>query len=307
MEHLASPVLRMAHRSALTIAFATCTAIGLHAAPQAGSSGVAGSQSVTALAQSTSGTGGTAAGVSSKVEAEVTAAVTGTVMTSTNYRLQTGVVWVEPSLGTQKPVVFGVEPAQGLSTGGLPLTLRGLNFQELGAGATTVSFHGVAATDVVVQNDGTITLTTPPGVDGLGNSIGLADVLVTNSIGSDASANAFMYLPALAMYGPAQVGKFAEIAVRSQANSYLYLFIGGSIPGLGVAAPPFAGSIAITVNRIQAVSAFPMPTGEVVLAIPIPDDPALVGFSIDMQALSITSVSPLAGAFSSPLRVTLFN
>lgn len=307
MEHLASSVLRMAHRSALTIAFATCAAIGLHAAPQADSSGVAGSQSVTALAQSTSGSGGVSAGTAFKVEAEVAAPATGTVMTSASFRLETGVVWIEPSLGTQQPVVFGVEPAQGHSVGGSPAILHGLNFQEIGAGATSVTFNGVAATDVVVQNDGTITLTTPPGVDGLGNSIGLADVLVTNAIGSDASANAFMYLPALAMYGPAQVGKFAEIAVRSTPNSLLYLFIGGAIPAFGIAAPPFAGSVAITVNRIQAVSAFPMPTGEVVLAIPIPDDPALIGFSIDMQALSITSVSPLAGAFSSPLRVTLFN
>jgi hypothetical protein len=277
------------------------------AAPQTGSSGLAGSETVTALAQSTAAGGGSAAGVATKVEAELAAPALGVAMKSANYSMQSSVVWVEPSLGTQHPVVFGIEPASGMSVGGLPVLLRGLNFQELGSGATTVWFNGVAATDVLVQTDGTISLTTPPGVDALGNSIGLADVAVTNAIGSDSRSNAFMYLPALEMFSPAQVGKFAEIVVRSQPNSLLYLFIGNSVPGVGYAAPPFAGSIAITVNRVQVVTAFPMTTGDLVLAIPIPDIAALVGFSIEMQSLAITNLSPLTGAFSRPLSVTIFN
>lgn len=277
-----------------------------HAAPQSGSSGLAGSANATTLAQSTAGGGGSAASALTSAESEIASPALGVAMNSASYRIEPSVVWLVPSLGTDQPIVLGVEPANGLVAGGKPVVVRGLNFMELGAGLTTVRFHGVSAANTLVTSDTTIDVTTPPGVDALGNSVGLTSVGVENAIGSSEAGNAFQYLPALELFGPIQVGKAAELSVRTKPSSLLFLFLGFSIPGVGVPAPPFQGQLAVTVNSVAILTAFPMVTGALNLAVPISNNPALVGLSVDLQALSVTSVSPPAGGFSNVLRITFF-
>ena len=56
-------------------------------------------------------------------------------------------------------------------------------------GATSVTFDGVAATDLVVVDDQTVTLTTPAHVEGP------VDVAVTTAVGSATLVGGFTYLP----------------------------------------------------------------------------------------------------------------
>ncbi len=56
----------------------------------------------------------------------------------------------------------------------------------------------------------------------------------------------------------------------------------------------------------SACAAVPRPTRDQNLAVPVSNNPALVGLSVDLQALSVTSVSPPAGGFSNVLNITFF-
>ena len=59
--------------------------------------------------------------------------------------------------GCSTPVITGVSPNTGSTAGGTPVTISGTNFFN----PSTVTFGGVAATNVVVVSSTTITATTP--------------------------------------------------------------------------------------------------------------------------------------------------
>jgi hypothetical protein len=83
------------------------------------------------------------------------------------------------------PTVSSVSPNSGATAGGTAVTLTGTNF----ATGATVTFGGVAATNVAVVNSTTITARTPAG------SAGAVTVAVTNSNGLGGSlAGAFTYI-----------------------------------------------------------------------------------------------------------------
>jgi len=66
-----------------------------------------------------------------------------------------------PSIGNP-PSVLGVVPRIATSLGGTIVTIQGLSFTY----ATTVTFAGVACSSIIVQNDRSIVVTTPPGLAG---------------------------------------------------------------------------------------------------------------------------------------------
>ncbi|HLI73756.1 MAG TPA: IPT/TIG domain-containing protein, partial [Acidimicrobiales bacterium] len=85
------------------------------------------------------------------------------------------------------PVVTGVSPTSGPSTGGTPVTITGSGF----TGASQVLFGGLAVSSYTVVNDGEITTTSPP------ESPATVDVTVT-AAGGDSATNAndkFTYNP----------------------------------------------------------------------------------------------------------------
>ncbi len=83
------------------------------------------------------------------------------------------------------PTVTDVSPVSGPAAGGTPVLVSGTGFQT----GASVTFEGVAATNVNVISDTMITCTTPAGV-------GSADVAVTNPDGQISTApSAFSYVP----------------------------------------------------------------------------------------------------------------
>jgi len=82
------------------------------------------------------------------------------------------------------PTVTAVSPVNGPASGGSGVTLTGTNF----AGATSVTFGGVAATSVNVVDDTTITAVTPA------HAAGAVDVVVTTPGGAGTLTDGFTYL-----------------------------------------------------------------------------------------------------------------
>jgi IPT/TIG domain/Beta-propeller repeat len=89
------------------------------------------------------------------------------------------------SVNANAPTVSGVNPASGSINGGTSVTITGTKF----ANGATVSFGGIAATNVVVASDTRITATTPA------HAAGSVSVVVTNPNG-DAGllAQGFTYI-----------------------------------------------------------------------------------------------------------------
>ena len=83
------------------------------------------------------------------------------------------------------PTVTAVTPDNGSSDGAVDVTITGSGYTANAAGANTVTIGGVAATNVVIVDDTTITCTTPA------TSTGLKVVKVTNNNGSGELANAY--------------------------------------------------------------------------------------------------------------------
>jgi hypothetical protein len=78
------------------------------------------------------------------------------------------------------PTVTGISPTQGSTGGGQVVAITGCGF----TGATGVTFGGTAATGVVVNNDSSVTATSPA------HAAGVADVVVTTAAGSSAATAA---------------------------------------------------------------------------------------------------------------------
>lgn len=85
------------------------------------------------------------------------------------------------------PTVSSVNPPIGPTVGGVSVTLTGADF----TGTTGVTIGGVAATNVTVVSDTSITCTIPAG------SAGGASVLVTNASGTNAGNSLFFYVAAV--------------------------------------------------------------------------------------------------------------
>jgi len=90
------------------------------------------------------------------------------------------------SVDTEAPVVLGLEPDEGFTTGGDVVRISGDNLE----GVTGVTFDAVAGTalDVSTADLGFIEVTTPAG------TAGPADVVVTDAAGADTEVGAFTYV-----------------------------------------------------------------------------------------------------------------
>ena len=102
-------------------------------------------------------------------------------VTVTNNGLNGSLAGAFTYVGT--PTVTGVSPATGPTAGGTAVTITGINF----APGATVTFGGMAATNVVLVSGTEITATTPAG------TAGAVTVMVTN-VGSQ-SGNLPMGIP----------------------------------------------------------------------------------------------------------------
>jgi hypothetical protein len=83
------------------------------------------------------------------------------------------------------PNLTSISPRVGPLEGGTTVTIEGSNFTNIGL--TGVTFDGIVATDIVVENTTTITCTTPA------HGPGGVDVMVFNDFGFDTLVNGFTY------------------------------------------------------------------------------------------------------------------
>lgn len=267
---------------------------------------LAGSETHTSLAAQAVGGGGASSSANYDAQAELNAAFPAAASASETYQLEAGVTWIEPVLGSDQPVIFSVSPANGAAAGGAPTVVRGLNFTAPGAGNTSVTVGGLPASGVQVLGPTEMQLITPPGVDGLGNPLGSAAFELSNDLGSSQAPDGYQYLPAVYLLSPAQLGDPLNVRLATAPGAIALMWFGLPIPGLPpLSLPGYDGAAPLVLDLTFLLNGVFVPTGELTLPVVIPDDPLLLGASVDLQALAITDPFTPAGSFTNVLNVPI--
>lgn len=275
-------------------------------APALSAQGPSGSETHVAISQGIPAGGASATGSFEQLESTVGQSTTGASGSSETFQLTSGVVTVAPPLGSTSPLLFGVREGHGDHDGGQMVELVGFGFAAAGAGSTSASFAGSAAPSVTVGSNTTLLALTPPGTDVLDNPLAKVDVGVANANGSASVSNAFTYAPALLQYSDAYLGASFQFHLLASPGSFYAVVYGGALPGFPFKLNPFGGTLALSNNPVFLVNVSPTATGQVAVALDIPDVPALGGAIVQFQCLSITKiVPPLVGTFTNVLSVSL--
>jgi hypothetical protein len=156
--------------------------------------------------------------------------------------------YVDPTLGA---IVTMVTPAVGPNSGGTPVTIAGIGFDDLGGGpASDVHFGSVAQPTFTVVSDTEITTTAPAGM-------GVVDVTVTGNDGVTQSPTSpqdrYNYAPGYLLSG-SDGGVFSFGQVPGQAN---FFGSAGSLrlnkPIVGMALTPDGGGYYLRLRRRQVL------------------------------------------------------
>ena len=211
------------------------------------------------------------------------------------------------------PTVTGVSGNFGLVTGGQTVTVTGTSFDS----GTTVQFGSIPATNVTVRSNTSLSVVSPPG------SPGVADITVTNQIGTSAAslADQFTYLPLPGVTGvspaagPVAGQNFVTITGTTfqfpDGNLSVTEVDFGSVPAIGFfvnsatqltaeVPPGSAGTVDVTVKSVAGTSTatsadqytyFPLPA---VTAVSPSSGPIVGGNTVTVTGTGFTGASAVS-------------
>jgi hypothetical protein len=189
------------------------------------------------------------------------------------------------------PTVTSVSPNQGSTSGSQSVTITGTNFVS----GATVTFGSVAATNVTVVNNTTITATTPA------NSTGAVTVTVTNAGSLSGSlTNGFTYLiiPTVTSVSPASGPTAGGTSVTITGTN----FASGATVTFGSA----AATNAVVVNSTTITATTPAGSaGAVTVTVTVGGQSGSLANAFTYGQPTVTSVSPSNGPVAGGTSVTI--
>lgn len=99
---------------------------------------------------------------------------------------------IAPAWAAPNPTITALDPQVAPTAGGTPVRIYGMGF----AGATSVTFGAVVATDFAVIDGKLITAIVPPAAGGAGDNNTFVDVTVTTPVGSNTMTDGMYYTDA---------------------------------------------------------------------------------------------------------------
>jgi PKD repeat protein len=174
-----------------------------------------------------------------------------------------------------QPALSGLVPASGSPFGGTSVTLTGSGFTRDEARAHVVRFGGVAAEDVQVVDDATLTCRAPGGA-----ARASVDVELVNSNGSARLAGAFRYRapPSLTSVSP---------STGSALGGFVLTLAGADLAEEG------AGTTRVLFGSVEATSVSVLDGGRVTCLLPA----GAAGASVDVQLVNDNGTAVLPQAF----------
>jgi YVTN family beta-propeller protein len=210
---------------------------------------------------------------------------TATNAVTATFAVTSGANEFSPFIGATVPVT----PASGAASGGTLVTISGSGF----TGATGVTIGGVAASNVTVVSDTSITATTPAG------SVGVASVLVTTAAGTNAANTAYTYLaaPTVTSISPSTGSTGGGTAVNITGTD----FTGATGVTIGGAAASFT-----VVSSTSITATTPAGTGTAAIVVTTPGASSAANpLYTYVASPTVTSVSPSNGSTAGGTAVTI--
>lgn len=283
--------------------FAPRVALLLSLALPSAAQSTAASESGVVLAQGTAASGGASIGsvTGGQTSSSVGQPATGSIATSSNYIVHTGVALQIPAYSGNQPLVTGIREGFSPSGGGDVVSVFGFRFTAPGAGVTTGSLGGAFAPTTVVSST-KIDLTPPAGTGPLGNALTELEVEIDNAHGSSAVPAALSYTPALLAANAPQLGEHFKLRVHGEAGGFFVLVFGKSVPGFGISVSPFGGQLETVLNLlVLSPSLQPLPNGYGDTVIDMPSNPPLAGVTMEFQAIVFDDATFATGAWTNRL------
>ena len=181
---------------------------------------------------------------------------------------------------------------------GQTVTLHGFGFDE--PGATSVLFGPVGATQVTVVDANTLLCDLPDGEPGY------FDVSVTDTSGSTALTNAFTFTPAQSVSGDFVLGGQVHLSLRFEEDlGIIGLYDIGQARTSPRSVPPLEGGFWL--KKFSILFEVPQwPFGDdLILDFLIPNDPSLLGQSIQLQSVVGPDPRGYHGAFTNLATITI--
>ncbi len=197
------------------------------------------------------------------------------------------------------PVVTGISPGSGTTSGGTPVTISGSNFLS----GATVSIGGTAATSVVFVNSAQLTAVTPA------HAAGAVNVVVTNPGGlSSTLTNGYTYVAGLAVTainpitGPTSGGTAVTISGSGFLSGAQVHFVSPASPS-GTAA---TSVVIVSPTQLTAVTpASVADSSDVRVTNPGGATATMLDGFTYVSNLTVTSVAPASGTTAGGTPVTI--
>ncbi len=190
------------------------------------------------------------------------------------------------------PTITSISPVTGLNAGGTTVTLTGSNF----SGATSVTFGGVAGTDMVVVSSTSITVKTPE------HALGLVNIAVINNFGTASLTGAYTYT-----LGAVAITLTGENFNTNKSAAYNGISVGFALGGTAIAdvasvsisLKDSGGNILVT-NTSKSASSFNSAAGHYSSAFRVQ-----TGTYTTSSTWNLGSWSPVAGVIPASALVTV--
>lgn len=253
-----------------------------------------------------SDSGGGAAASENYVITQQAGYLAGGEVSSTTRTSRAGVSWMTGGITSDHPVVFGIGDPRGDPAGGETRSIFGFDLTELTTTAVLdAEIGGLDVSNLTVLSDTHAQFTTPAGLSSLGNPAGSETLWMHTDDGQLLAHRAYSYLPAIHLRETPRVGGPFDLRVSVQPGDFFQILWGIAIPGVGIPTPPLSGSLELVAVMNKLTPVLISVDGEEVILGPLPDDPAMVGLTLDLQGATAQLGASVTGAWTNRIRMVM--
>lgn len=221
---------------------------------------------------------------------------------SENFRVRGNAVWMPDAPETSEPVIAGFGTGLDVKGGGLVDSLFGYNLNQ---GVTPlVEVGGVLSPNAHTSTKSQILLTLPEGKDAFNNPKGLVDVSVQFGPTVVVDPGEFRYMPLLESSEVPRTGEDYSLRLYTPPGALAGVLLGAGGPFFPLPLGPL-GSLVLSTFPLELIPFSFVPTGVATYTLPIPDNPALLGVNLELQAIAITNLVTGFGSVSPLLTTTV--